>query len=56
MGHKKPIKKIEEVLAEFKFRLSGKHFYGKSDYDKIPLCKMSEVRDYWRNKADRDAQ
>jgi hypothetical protein len=30
-----------------------------SDYDEIPLCKvlyLSEMRDYWRNKADGDTQ
>jgi hypothetical protein len=29
-----------------------------SDYDDIPLCDstLSEVRDYWRNKADGNAQ
>jgi hypothetical protein len=47
------------ALAEFKFRRLCKHFMEPSYYDEIPLCKILyfvRVRDYWRNKADGDAQ
>jgi hypothetical protein len=47
------------ALAEFKFRRLCKHFYGTIFMDEIPLCKILyfvRVRDYWRNKADGDAQ
>jgi hypothetical protein len=31
---------MAKSLAEFKFRLFGKHFTKPSDYDEIPLCKI----------------
>jgi hypothetical protein len=50
---------MKKALATFKFRRLGKHLMEPSGYDEIPLCNILYfVRrtDYWRNKADGDAQ
>jgi hypothetical protein len=41
---------MTKTLCEFKLRRLGKHFTEPSDYVQIPFT-LSEVRDYWRNKA-----
>jgi hypothetical protein len=40
MEHKKGIRKLAKVFAEFKFRRLGKHFMETRDYYEIPSCKI----------------
>jgi hypothetical protein len=47
------------AINEFRFCRLGNIIMEPSDYDDVPLCKILyflEVRDYWRNKADGNAQ
>jgi hypothetical protein len=48
-----------EVLAEFKFRRLANVLSNQATvmtFRYVRYCTMSEVRDYWRNKADWNAQ
>jgi hypothetical protein len=47
------------ALAELRFHHLHKNFMEMSNYDEILLCNILyfvEVKDYWWNKEDRDAQ
>jgi hypothetical protein len=37
---KKSTENVAKALDEFKFFHLDKYFYGATDYDKIPLCKI----------------
>jgi hypothetical protein len=51
---------MAKTLTEVKFRRLSKYFLGtKATVMRsrdAGYCILSEVRDYWRNKADEDAQ
>jgi hypothetical protein len=50
---------MAKALAEFKFCRVGKHFYVTKwliSFRYVRDCTLTEVRDYWRSKADGDAQ
>jgi hypothetical protein len=40
MGNKNSTEKVPKALDEFKFCRLDKNFYGATDYDKVPLCKI----------------
>jgi hypothetical protein len=50
---------MPNALAEFRFRRLGEHFLWikatTMRFRYVIYCTLSEVRDYWRNKADGDA-
>jgi hypothetical protein len=52
--------KMAKALAEFKFRRLGKHFLWNQAtmmrFRHVRYCTLSEVWDYWRNKADGNAE
>jgi hypothetical protein len=62
MDYKKSTgKKIPKALAKFKFHHLGKHFYGTKQVTMMRFCyvryyTLSQVWDYWQNKADGDTQ
>jgi hypothetical protein len=40
MDNKKSTENVAKALDEFKFFRLDKYFYGATDYDKIPFCKI----------------
>jgi hypothetical protein len=40
MYNKKSTENVAKALDELKFFRLDKYFYGATDYDKIPLCKI----------------